>query len=76
MYGADDSPVTVLRSWLFRRPISTVFLFFLLTLMIGAFVLQIFDKPIGVVFPKKSQSLLYLDEFWQGVTVMTTSKPV
>lgn len=72
MYGADDSPVTVLRSWLFRRPLMTVFLFMIISIMLGGFVLLVFDKPMGRVFPKLANRLQYLDEVWQAVTVMTT----
>ena len=72
MYGADDSPVTVLRSWLYRRPIMTVFLFFLIAIMTGAFFLLVFDQPMGRVFIHKREKLSYLDEVWQAAIVMTT----
>lgn len=75
MYGADNSPYTVLRSWLYRRPIPTVISFFVINIMVGGFVLLVFDQPMSKVMPKKRDSLKYLDEVWQAVTVMTTSRP-
>ena len=72
MYGADDSPYTVLRSWLYRRPILTVFLFFVIAILLGSFFLWVFDQPMGRVFPEKKSRLGYMDEVWQAATVMLT----